>query len=145
MRVALTRAALSAASIGLAVVTMAATAPPAAADVKTFDDGGGHLTTVRVRHGADNLRVKANVGPYKSGSHFTFWLDTDRDDPGPEYKIRVYPNSEVLPVRAVETFADAGTARHSALPAASRRPIGPEALTMPLSAPAHGLPNYRPR
>ena len=109
MRVALTRAAVSGATVGLAVLTMAATAQPAAADIAIFNDGGGHLTTVRVRHGSENLRVKANVGAYQIPSHFTFWLDTDRDDPGPEYKIKVYPNSEVLPIRAVESFADTGS------------------------------------
>ena len=47
---------------------------------------------------------------YNIGSHFSFRLDTDSDDPGPEYRIKVYPNSEVSPIRAVENFADTGIA-----------------------------------
>jgi hypothetical protein len=91
------------------LATVVATAQPAAADVETFTDRGGHLTTVRVRHGVENIRVKAHVGDYNIGSHFSFWLDTDGDDPGPEYKIKVYPNTEVLPIRKVERFADNGS------------------------------------
>lgn len=109
MRTALTRIAVGGATVGLAVLTVAVTAQPAAAVVRTFDDGGGYLTTVRVRHGAENLRVKADVGAYEVGSRFVFWLDTDSDDPGPEYKISVFPNSEVAPLKAVETFADSGS------------------------------------
>ena len=49
---------------------------------------------MKVVHG-DKIRVKARVGDYNIGSHFSFWLDTDSDDPGPEYRIKVVPNSEV--------------------------------------------------
>ncbi len=97
------------AAVAVSLATALVTAQPAAADSTTFNDGGGYLTTVKVSHG-DDIRVKARVGAYNIGSHFSFWLDTDSDDPGPEYKIKVYPNSEVLPIRAVETFSSTGSA-----------------------------------
>ncbi len=96
-------------AVAASLATVVATAQPAAADVKTFTDRGEYLTTVRVRHGAENIRINAHVGDYNIGSHFSFWLDTDGDDPGPEYKIKVYPNTEVLPIRKVESFADNGS------------------------------------
>ena len=108
MRRSLQRVAAGGVAVAASLATVVATAQPAAADSTTFSDGGGHLTTVRVDHGND-IRVKARVGDYNIGSHFSFWLDTDSDDPGPEYKIKVYPNSEVLPIRAVENFADTGS------------------------------------
>jgi len=110
VRKSVRRVAAGSVAVAASLVTVVATAQPAAADVKTFTDAGGHLTTVRVRHGAENIRVKARVGDYNFGSHFSFWLETDSDDPGPEYKIKVYPNSEVVPIRKVESFADTGSA-----------------------------------
>jgi hypothetical protein len=110
MRKSVHRVAAGTIAVAASLATVVATAPPAAADVETFTDRGGHLTTVRVRHGAENLRVTANVGDYNFGSHFSFWLETDSDDPGPEYRIKVYPNSEVVPIRKVESFADNGSA-----------------------------------
>ena len=108
MRRTLHRIAAGGVAVAASLATVVATAQPATADSTTFNDGGGHLTTVRVDHGND-IRVKARVGDYNIGSHFSFWLDTDSDDAGPEYKIKVYPNSEVLPIRAVENFADTGS------------------------------------
>ena len=109
MRKSVRRVAAGSVAVAASLATVVATAQPAVAAVKTFTDRGGHLTTVRVRHGAENIRVKAHVGDYNVGSHFSFWLDTDGDDPGPEYKIKVYPNTEVLPIRKVERFADKGS------------------------------------
>ncbi len=108
MPTVLQRVAVGGAVAALTVTTAVLTALPAAADVETFNDGGSYLTTVTVRHGVKNLRVKAKVGDYEIPSNFTFWLEVDPDDPGPEYKIQVYPNSEVVPIRAVENFADRG-------------------------------------
>ncbi len=99
----------SAAIIAAALLSTAALIPPAQADVRTFVDTGGHLTTVRVRHGVENVRVKADVGPMELGSYFTFWLDTDADNPGPEYKTKVFPGSDGISLRRVEEFGDAGT------------------------------------
>ena len=110
MRKSVHRAAAGSVAVAATLATVVLTVEPAAADVETFTDRGGHLTTVRIRHGAENIRVKARVGDYNAGSHFSFWLETDSDDPGPEYKIKVYPNSEVVPIRRVESFADAGSA-----------------------------------
>jgi len=109
MRKSVRRVAAGSVAVAASLATVVATAQPAVAAVKTFTDRGGYLTTVRVRHGAENIRVKAHVGDYNVGSHFSFWLDTDGDDPGPEYKIKVYPNTEVLPIRRVESFADNGS------------------------------------
>ena len=109
MRKSVHRVAAGSVAVAASLATVVATAQPAAADVETFTDRGGHLTTVRVRHGAENIRVKARVGDYNAGSHFSFWLETDSDDPGPEYKIKVDPNSEVVPIRRVESFADTGS------------------------------------
>jgi hypothetical protein len=97
------------AAVAVSLTTALVAAPSAAAEETVFNDGGGHLTTVRVSNGNDIL-VKARVGDYNDGSHFSFWLDTDSDDRGPEYRIKVYPNSEVLPIQAVESFSGPGTA-----------------------------------
>ncbi len=103
------RLAVGGAVTALTLTAGVLTAQPAAADVETFDDGGSYLTTVKVRHGVENLRIKAKVGAYEIPSNFTIWLEVDPDDPGPEFKIPVYPNSEVAPIRAVENFRDRGS------------------------------------
>jgi hypothetical protein len=111
MRTTVKRALGGGAAVALSLTTALATAQPAAADSTTFNDGGGHLTTVTVdnTYGPEDIRVKAKVGDYNSGSHFSFWIDTDSENAGPEYRIKVYPNSEVLPIQSVESFAGTGT------------------------------------
>jgi hypothetical protein len=106
MRTQVTR---GAAIVAAALLSATALTQPAQADVRTFTDKGGHLTTVRVRHGAENVRVKAQVGETRPGSFITFWLDTDADNPGPEYKTKVFPGSDGISLRRVEEFGDAGT------------------------------------
>jgi hypothetical protein len=97
------------AAIGaLALVASAATLTPAHADVVAFRDKGGHLTTVKVSHSNYRVAVKAYVGNMDIGDYFTFWLDTDGDNPGPEFKTEVYPNSDGLSVLRVESFGDDG-------------------------------------
>ena len=109
MRPSIMRVVGGGAAVAVSVATALVTAPSAAAEETVFNDGGGHLITVRVSHG-DDILVKARVGDYNDGSHFSFWLDTDSDDRGPEYRIKVYPNSEVLPIQSVESFSGAGSA-----------------------------------
>lgn len=102
-----TRRTTAIAAAGL--LTIAALATPAQADTRTFNDGGGHLTTVKVTNGSKYVTVKADVGNYRLGSYFRFWLDTDRSNPGPEYKNEVWPNSEVMPLKRVGSFTASGT------------------------------------
>jgi hypothetical protein len=92
----------------LALLAFAATLTPAHADVVAFRDKGGHLTTVKVSHSNHRVAVKAHVGKMDIGDYFTVWLDTDSDNPGPEYKTEVYPNSDGLSVLRVGNFGDDG-------------------------------------
>jgi hypothetical protein len=137
MRTRITR---GAAIIAAALLSTAALVPAAQADVQTFVDTGGHLTTVRVRHGADNVRVKAHVGPMRIGSYFTFWLDTDAENPGPEYKTKVYPNSDGVFVKRIEAFGDAGTNVDCDGFRASADVFGPEDVTILVPRSCIGTP-----
>lgn len=92
----------------LALVAAAAALTPAAADEVEFRDKGGHLTKVKVSHTNDRVVVKSHVGKMDIGDYFTFWLDTDSDNPGPEFKTEVYPNSDGLAVLRVDNFRDRG-------------------------------------
>lgn len=105
MRITIVRTAIVLATSLLASVTML---QPAQADVRTFRDKGGHITTVKVSHSATYVRVKAAVGRMTAGSHFTFWLDTLAKNAGPEYKMDIYPNSDGLAVLRVGNFTDKG-------------------------------------
>ncbi len=96
---------------GIAAASLLATValvPAAQADTRTFRDPAPHLTTVKVTHGTTNVTVKADVGPYRLGSYFTFWLDTTASNAGPEYKMEVWPNSDGISVLRVGNFSDAG-------------------------------------
>lgn len=103
-----TRLARVAATGALALLASAVVLTPAHADVVAFRDKGAHLTTVKVSHSNHRVAVKANVGPMAIGDYFIFWLDTDSDDPGPEFKTEVYPNSDGLAVLRVQNFRDDG-------------------------------------
>ena len=41
-------------------------------------------------------------------TQYEFWLDTNSSDPGPEYRVDVIPNSEVIPLLKVANFASGG-------------------------------------
>ncbi len=103
-----TRIARVAATGALGLLISAAALAPAHADVVAFRDKGGHLTTVKVSHSNDRVAVKASVGKMHIGDYFTFWLDTDSGNPGPEYKSEVYPNSDGVSVLRVDGFGDEG-------------------------------------
>ena len=131
----------SAAIASAALLSTAALMQPAAADVEAFQDAGGHLTTVRVRHGVENVRVKAHVGAMEIGSYFTFWLDTDAGNPGPEYKAKVYPNSDGIHVKQVEEFGDPGTSVPCDGFRASADVFGPEDVTIVVPRSCIGMPS----
>ena len=105
MRALFTRATAVAAS---ALLASAAYALPAHADVETFPDRGGHITSIKVSH-AGNVAVKAFDADMTIETFYTFWLDTDPSDPGPEYKTRIHPNSDGMFLARIEQFGDAGT------------------------------------
>lgn len=92
------------------LLAVAAVSAPAQADTKTFNDGGGYLTKVKVAHGAKKVTVRAQVGTLTIGSYYTFWLDTLPKNAGPEYKVVIYPNSDGMSVLKVGSFKSAGKA-----------------------------------
>ena len=108
------RAAALAATTLVAGTTIALAGPaaqPASAQTKTFSDGGGHVTTVKVKYTSSSLTVDAKVGKVTLGGDFTFWIDTVPSDPGPEYKVEVYPNSDGIALSKVSTFTSTGTTK----------------------------------
>ena len=94
-------------AIGVAASTLLAgfaLAPSAQADIMTFPDVGGHITSVRVSHGPATVGVTANDAEMEFTTRYEFWLDTNPNDPGAEYRVDVIPNSEVLPLMKVANF-----------------------------------------
>ena len=106
MRILLARATAVAAS---ALLASAAFALPAHADVRTFPDRGGHITGIKVSHGPVRIAVKAFDADMTFETVYSFWLDTDPSDPGPEYKTKVFPNSDGIFLARVDQISDAGT------------------------------------
>ncbi len=100
----------SAAVVSAALLASASVLAPASAATTTVHDKAPHLTTVVLTHGPANVKVKADVGPMAIGSYFTFWFDTAPKNAGPEYKVTLYPNSEIgeRPVIRVGSFNDKG-------------------------------------
>jgi hypothetical protein len=96
------------AAVAAGLAATATLAPAAHAGTRTFTDRGAHLTTVEVAHTKSKVRVVADVGPMHLGDHFTFWLDTDPGNRGPEYKAEVYPNSDGVRLLRVGSFSSAG-------------------------------------
>ncbi|MBS2936756.1 hypothetical protein KDN32_03250 [Nocardioides sp. J2M5] len=87
------RTILGAATLAVAALASLQTAP-AFADSLTVDDPqdlrhGVDLRSVEVKHGGRNVVVTTThtdlQESYRSGSSGTVFLDTDPDDPGPEY------------------------------------------------------------
>jgi len=101
----LRRAAAVAAGAALAGAVLA---PSAHADIATFPDVGGHITSVRVSHGPATIGVTAYDAEMTFGTYYEFWLDTNPSDPGAEYRVDVLPNSEVLPLMKVANFNSPG-------------------------------------
>ena len=82
---------------------------PAHADVRTFPDAGGHITAVKVSHAPVNIAVKATDADMGFETFYTFWLDTDPSDPGPEYKTKIFPDSDGIFLSSVDEIGDAGS------------------------------------
>src|ERR671916_2722348 len=103
-------------AIAVAATTLFAgvfTAPSAQADIMTFHDVGAHITAVRVSHGPRTVGVTAYDEDMTFGTYYQFWLDTNPSDPGPEYRVDVNPNSEVIPLLKVANFASPGIKKPS--------------------------------
>ena len=82
--------------------------PTASADIATFPDVGSHITSVRVSHGPKTVGVTAFDDEQTFGSLYRFWLDTDPNDPGPEYKTEIQPDSDGFFLQRVANFASPG-------------------------------------
>ena len=98
----------AAAAGAVALLAGLLTAPSAQADIRIFPDVDGHITGVRVSHGPRAVAITAYDDEMTLGTYYRFWLDTDPDDPGPEYKSDVYPDSDGLVLRRVANFASPG-------------------------------------
>lgn len=124
----------AAAITAAAALSVAGVASLAHADTRSFTDPKPNITKVTVKH-SRAITVTVKTGPYRVGSYFTVYLDTDPADPGPEYRNDIYPNSEVMPLKRVERFGQQGrTVRCDGLRARADA-YGPEevALIVPRS------------
>ena len=98
-----------AAAVGVtALLASLALAPSARADIQTFPDVGAHITAVRVSHGPATVGVTAHDSQMVIGTYYHFWLDTNSADPGPEYKVPVYADSDGLFLMKVANFSSSG-------------------------------------
>lgn len=98
-------------AIAVAAATLlpaAVLVPTAQADIKIFPDVGGYITGVRVSHGPKAIAVTAYDQEMDFTTEYQFWLDTDPGDPGAEYRVDVYPNTEVVPLQKVTNFDSPG-------------------------------------
>jgi hypothetical protein len=100
---------LRAAAAGVvALIAGLVTVPSAQADIQTFSDVGGHITSVRVSHGPATLGITAYDAEMTLGTYYRFWVDTNSTNPGPEYRADVYPNSDGIYIMRVGNFASSG-------------------------------------
>jgi hypothetical protein len=98
----------AAAVVAAALVPAAILVPTAHADIAEFPDPGAHITKLRVVHGPATVGVTAFDADMEFTTYYRFWLDTNASDPGPEYRVDVNPNSEVIPLLKVANFASPG-------------------------------------
>lgn len=98
----------AAATGAAALLTGLLTTQSAHADIQSFPDVGGHITSVRVSHGPSTVGVTAYDRRMTIRTTYHFWLDTDPTDPGPEYKAVIHPDSDALPLRKVANFSSGG-------------------------------------
>ena len=84
------------------------TAQSAQADIRSFPDVGGHITSVRVSHGPSTVGITAYDADFHHDTYYKFWIDTIPGNPGPEYKAEIYPGSDVLYLKRVANFASGG-------------------------------------
>ena len=98
-----------AAAVAVAALISAAVLVPAAhADIATFPDVGGHITSVRVSHGPKTVGITAFDAEMDLDTFYRFWLDTNPNDPGPEYIVEVIPDSDGFGLGKVANFASSG-------------------------------------
>lgn len=96
------------------LVPAAILVPTASADIVTFPDptafpdDGGHITSVRVSHGPKTIGVTAYDTEMTLATFYQFWLDTNPSDPGAEYRVDVFPDSDGLVLKKVANFASPG-------------------------------------
>lgn len=101
----------------LIAVSLVATSP-AHAQRETFSDpadAAGPVSDIRrvVVNNAttrNRVAVRADMGAVILGDSAILWLDTKRADAGPEYKVRLYPESDGFTLRRVNSFAGKGHA-----------------------------------
>ena len=98
----------AAASSAVVLLAGLLTAPSARADIQTFPDVGGHITSVRVSHGPRTVGITAYDADFHNDTYYKFWIDTNSSNPGPEYKAEIYPGSDVLHLMRVANFASGG-------------------------------------
>ena len=84
------------------------TTQSAHADIQTFADVGGHITSVRVSHGPSTVGVTANDRRMTIRTSYRFWLDTDFSNPGPEYKATASQTTGRAYVMKVANFDSSG-------------------------------------
>ena len=91
---------------------------PAEADTRRFRDRAGEtgvesdITRVSVTNGARGGRrlvVKAAVGDLAPEDSFLFFVDTRRRNAGPEYLVRLRPNSTGPLLRRIAGWGDVGS------------------------------------
>jgi hypothetical protein len=112
LRSLIVTAAASAAAASLVV------AGPASARTIVFHDRTGDtdapsdITRVVVDNATHGSRVivTARMGNMIAGDSATLWLDTAPRNAGPEYTLRIYPESDGFALRRVGTFAARGHA-----------------------------------
>jgi len=101
--------------VGVAVIASLTALPSAQADTRRFHDPAGDtglpadLTAVRVSNGAETVEVVARPGRVGFQDRFTYWFDTSRKNPGPEYKVVVVPNSGDFGLLRVDAFGEQGS------------------------------------
>lgn len=98
----------AAAVAATALIPAAVLVPAAHADIATFPDAGSHIVNVRVSHGPKTVGVTAFDDEGTYGNQYRFWMDTNPNDPGPEYKTEIYPDSDGFFLQKVANFASPG-------------------------------------
>ena len=110
-----TRTALYAAA--LSVATLAATAAPASANVKRFEDPVGDskahndIRWVVLNNGGptgERLQVRIRMTDVQYGDQLRVFVDTRSNNPGPEWRMTAYPDSEWV-LHRVDTWDSPGT------------------------------------
>lgn len=100
---------LAAVALG-ALVSVAGATAAAQADTGTITDPKPNITKVKVSHGSTSIKVTTTTGAIRPGTYLTVYLDTDPDDPGPEYRHDLVPASELSPLMRIEKFGQQGVA-----------------------------------